>query len=347
MKLSKQLRIFFTFYLMVFGVLAAIFYFDAFSEPRQTIGLLLISTIFPSLTEEIMIIPWHIELAIAFVLSIFPSFYFLVIKKRATTLTVTTTCFVLLASVALLHFEKILLPILYLEIAIATGAFAAVILRMIFASSEAEFLRLAFSQFVSEKMLKELLWNPDKLKLQGKEAKLTVMFMDIRGFTSFSERNPPVLVVNRLNNLLDKVTNIILNHNGMVDKYMGDAVMAIWGAPGTDKKQATHACQAAIEIRDIIMHETEFKVGIGLNYGHAIVGNMGSSRRFDYTAIGDTVNTTSRLEKATKELGETIVISEAVAKQLGEEGASFQLKDLGQILVKGKTQSIHVFGLVD
>lgn len=238
------------------------------------------------------------------------------------------------------------LPAFYMWLAMAGGTGVAVVFKMVFASHEQEFLRVAFSQFVSPEVLRELLKDPNKLALQGRELMITVMFLDIRGFTAFAGKHNAVLVVNRLNLLLDIATQIIFKHGGTLDKYIGDAVMAFWGAPTADKKQAQNAVLAAVEIRERILKETEFLVGVGINFGSAIVGNIGSTRRFDYTAIGDTVNTAARLESATKEMGESIVLSEALVAKLEEEKANIsKIRAKGQILVRGKEMPIAVFAI--
>lgn len=345
MKLTRRIRIFFNFYVWVVLGIGAVVYFDAFNEMSVFVNTELVNML--SLRgEELRVLPWQYIFGLCVLVALSPSLYFLRTHiRRAPSLVLATACFLLILTVGLVLSQKIILPFLYLELSLLSGTAIAIILKMIFAANEQQFLRLAFSQFVSEEMLKELLKDPDKLKLQGKEAELTLMFLDIRGFTTFSEKNPPALVVHRLNDLLDKVTHIILDNGGTVDKYMGDAVMAMWGAPALDKKQASRALTAAMQIRDVILTQTEFKVGIGINYGHAIVGNMGSTRRFDYTAIGDTVNTAARLESATKELGETIVLSDSVRQRLEFEKTELPLKDLGVINVKGKTTGIHVYSV--
>jgi adenylate cyclase len=246
--------------------------------------------------------------------------------------------------VSLQHFHLIF-PLVYALGSFAIGIIVGVFLKMIFSSAEKDFLRAAFTQFVSEDMLRELLRDPDKLRLTGKEYDITVMFLDIRGFTAFSERKSPAVVVNRLNELLDIVTHIIIENDGTVDKYIGDAVMAFWGAPAADKKQASKAVKAALEIRKKIEEETDFQVGVGINYGRAIIGNIGSTKRFDYTAIGDTVNTASRIEGLTKSLGQSIVVSEAVIEKIKKEDGYITAEDLGRVLVKGKNTKLHVYGI--
>lgn len=345
MEFSKRLRFFIILYTIAFSLIALIIYQGAFEEISKNLNDSLVTLATPHLIDiKIGKLAWYSEIALACLVSLLPSIYFINLSnKKAALLLLINAGLIPIGSYQLLSTQQILLPVLYLELALIIGTGAAVLIKMVLTSSQADFLRLAFSQFVSEKVLNDLLKNPEKLKLQGKEVPLTVMFIDIRGFTAYSEKNKPIVVVTRLNDLLDKVTKIILDHKGTVDKYIGDAVMAFWGDPNEDKKQATHALEAAVEIRDTIQKETEFRVGIGINHGPAIVGNMGSTRRFDYTAIGDTVNTASRLESATKDLGQTIIVSDSVKEKLQEERAKFKFTDLGKIRPKGKSQGVFVY----
>jgi adenylate cyclase len=287
-----------------------------------------------------------VMIALCCVIAVIPTFVLLVFKNRLALLVITLLTFLGVGGWwwAIQQYN-LMAPVFYLGESILVGLLVGIFLKMIYSSVEKDFLRAAFSQFVSEDMLRELLRDPNKLRLTSKEYEITVLFLDIRGFTAFSEKKSPAIVVTRLNELLDIVTKVIIKHDGTVDKYIGDAVMAMWGAPAADKKQATKACQAALEIREQIEKETDFKVGIGLNFGKAIIGNIGSSKRFDYTAIGDTVNTASRIEGLTKTLGQNILISEAVMEKVKAEKGSFNAEDLGQVLVKGKNQKLHIFGL--
>jgi len=281
------------------------------------------------------------------VAALLPSIYFSIFRLSRATWMVVLTAIMVVAVWLGVHMQYgFAVPVFDMLMGLAMGLVVAVLVKLVTSSHEQEFLRVAFSQFVSEQVLKELLKDPNKLALQGKESLITVMFMDIRGFTEYSEKHNAVLVVNRLNNLLDIATQIVFKHGGTVDKYMGDSVMAFWGAPTVDKKQAQNAVAAALEIREKILKETEFRVGIGINTGMAIVGNVGSSRRFDYTAIGDTVNTAARLEKLTKENGEMVLVTEPVLQKLVEERVNVKnARDMGEVVLRGKDSPTKVFAL--
>jgi adenylate cyclase len=345
MKLTRRIRTFFEFYASSFLIIAAVIYFKAFETQSNFVSEAILS--FISLPKNaITSLPQLAVLGLSYIAALLPGLFFLKAKiKRAPGLVIATASLILIATIGGLVKFHILIPIFYLGLGLLIGTATAAILRLIFAATEQEFLRVAFSQFVSEEMLNELLKNPEKLKLAGKEAQVTVMFTDIRGFTSYSETQPAATVVARLNNVLEKVTHIIFKYDGTVNKYMGDGVMAFWGAPYPDKKQAQKACRAALEIEKAVSDETEFKIGIGINFGQAIVGNIGSTRRFDYTVIGDSVNTAARLEGMTKELDSPVVISDAVVARLKEEHAGFEMRDLGIVKLKGKRDKIQLWGL--
>lgn len=345
MPFNKRFQIFIFYYAIVLILIGLSVFYNVFGAQSQLFENA-ISNFIQLRSGELVTLPVWGVMVVSFFFALVPSFILLSFKNR-------TALFLLIISLLLgagswwwaLQQTHVIYPLVYSLGSFGIGTIMGVFLKMIFSSAEKDFLRQAFSQFVSEDMLKELLRNPDKLRLTGKEHDITVLFLDIRGFTAFSEKKSPAIVVNRLNELLEIVTQVIVNHDGTVDKYIGDAVMAMWGAPAADKKQATKAIKAAIEIRRKIESDTDFKVGVGINYGKAIIGNIGSSKRFDYTAIGDTVNTASRIESLTKSLGQSIVVSESVLKKVHAEKSEFDVKDLGQVMVKGKQQKIHVFGL--
>lgn len=345
MNLNQRLRLFITYYAVVWIAIGLSVYYDVFAAQSQLAEAPLIGFI-QIVSGELTHLPSLWVTAICFGASLLPALILLTFKNR---LSLILLIFVLICGGVgwwvVLQQQHIILPLVYTLGSFGIGILVAVLLKMIYSSAEKDFLRAAFTQFVSEDMLKELLRDPEKLRLTGKEYNITVLFLDIRGFTAFSEKKSPAIVVNRLNELLDIVTHIIIDNDGTVDKYIGDAVMAFWGAPAADKKQATKALKAALEIRKKINEDTDFQVGVGINYGKAIIGNIGSTKRFDYTAIGDTVNTASRIESLTKSLGQSIVVSEAVMKKVEAEQGNFEVEDLGQVLVKGKNTKLHVFGL--
>jgi adenylate cyclase len=214
------------------------------------------------------------------------------------------------------------------------------------------YIRRMFGQYMSETVISHLLAHPEKLKLGGERRRVTLFFSDLAGFTTISERLDAETVVALLNDYLSAMTEIILEEEGTVDKFEGDAIMALWGAPLDQEDQAQRACRAALRQQAKLSELNRrfagldlppLKMRIGLNTGDAIVGNLGSARRFDYTVIGDTVNLASRLEGLNKFYGTGIMASEATATECGEAVA---FRELDLVAVKGKEQPVRVFEVV-
>lgn len=214
-------------------------------------------------------------------------------------------------------------------------------------------LKKAFSSYVSPDLVKQIEKDPDKLVLGGEQRELTILFSDIRGFTTVSESLTPPELVKLLNEYLSPMTRIVLEERGTLDKFIGDAVMAIFNAPLDVPGHATHACTAAVRMMEKLqelnkgfaakgMHTLD--IGVGINTGPAVVGNMGADIRFDYTAIGDSVNLASRLEGLNKYYATHILVSEDTRKQV-EEGL-FAFREVDRVKVKGKHLPIVMYELM-
>jgi adenylate cyclase len=204
-------------------------------------------------------------------------------------------------------------------------------------------LRQAFSVYLSPHLADRIAQSDQDLALGGKVVEATVMFTDLEGFTALSEGLDPAAVASILTSYFNQTTRHILKHEGTIIKYMGDAVMAVWGAPLEEAKHAERAVLAAcgmIESGKSRIEGRELRTRIGINTGMVLVGNLGSDFRFDYTAIGATTNLASRLEGLNKYLGTTILIGETTRRQLDDR---FQTRDLGRFLVPGTTQPNRVF----
>jgi adenylate cyclase len=219
---------------------------------------------------------------------------------------------------------------------------------------ERERVRKAFESYVAPTVVQEMLKHPEQLRLGGERREITVLFSDIRGFTSISEHmeNDPESLVRLLHDFLNPMSNIIINHGGTIDKYMGDAIMAEFGAPLVQPDHALLACRAALEMAVTLKNlnaqwqeqgRLPLKIGVGVNSGPVAVGNMGSERLFDYTAIGDNVNLASRLEGLNKYYGTSILISQSTADLLGD---SFILREVDRVQVKGKAQAAGIFEMI-
>ena len=210
-------------------------------------------------------------------------------------------------------------------------------------------LRATFSKYVSRDVVDELLDDREGLALGGKKRHITVLFSDIRGFTSISEQIGPEQVVSLLSDYFGQVTHIVFKHGGTVDKFIGDAVFAIFGAPKSHEDDALRAVKTGLEMIELVeslgpkwtqIIGRPLKVGVGINSGEAVVGSIGSEIRSEFTAIGDTVNLGSRLEGLTKELGVPMLISEFTAAELKD---AIPLRPLRQVKVTGREAPLLVY----
>lgn len=210
-------------------------------------------------------------------------------------------------------------------------------------------LRGAFSMYVSPALVDELIAHPERLKLGGDRRQMTILFSDLAGFTTISEHNDPEVVSRFVNRHLSGMTETILKHQGTVQKFLGDGVMAFWGAPLADDRQSEHAVLAAVEMQQKVEALADYVAGdlgvrvsmrIGVNCGECIVGNMGGDNRFDYTAVGDAVNLAARLEGVNKVYGTRIVVSEAVVMAVGSR---IKFREIDTVMVMGKTVGISIY----
>jgi adenylate cyclase len=211
-------------------------------------------------------------------------------------------------------------------------------------------IKATFSKYVAKQVVEQMVANPQLVQLGGERRELTLLFSDLAGFTSMSEKLAPETVAQVINLYLTEMTRIIIARGGTVDKFIGDAVMAFWGAPLADPLHALHGVEAAMAMQKAMDGlQTKFaelgvqgQVGlrIGLHTGPAIVGNMGSDERFDYTALGDTVNLASRLEGVNKVYGTKILFSATTANQLS---GTVPVRSVDRVRVKGKDQPVDIF----
>ncbi|MGI8524995.1 MAG: CHASE2 domain-containing protein [Pseudolabrys sp.] len=221
-------------------------------------------------------------------------------------------------------------------------------------------IRAAFGQYLSPALVEQLAKSPEKLVLGGEQRNITIMFSDVRGFTSISElyKDDPHGLTTLMNRLLTPLTNAIINRNGTIDKYMGDAIMAFWNAPLDDPQHQTNACEAALDMLQCIEklnHEREeeaksngtpfipLRIGIGINTGTCVVGNMGSDLRFDYSALGDSVNLASRLEGQSKSYGLPIIVGSRTAAVAQDKFATIEID---YVAVKGKKEPETVYAIL-
>ena len=240
----------------------------------------------------------------------------------------------------------------------------AIYLTLIFSSfvreqAQRRQIRSAFNQYLSPALVEQLAQSPEKLVLGGEEREMTILFSDVRGFTTISEtyKHDPQGLTRLMNRFLTPLTNAILARKGYIDKYMGDAIMAFWNAPLNDSEHELNACEAAVDMLECIeelnkVREQEAKdggqvyipihVGIGLNTGLGVVGNMGSDLKFNYSVLGDAVNLASRLEGQTKEYGFPIIVGSRTALAVKDK---FAILELDFIMVKGKKEPEVIYAV--
>ncbi len=218
---------------------------------------------------------------------------------------------------------------------------------------ERAYLKKAFQQYVSVEVVDNLLSDPRKLALTTERKTLTIMFTDIRSFTSFSENMAPDVLTELMNEYFTEMTLIINQNGGVVDKYIGDAIMAFWGAPIEIADHSKRAARAALAMQERLVFLREkwldrklpkIEIGIGINTGAVSIGNIGSSQRFNYTVLGDAVNVASRLEEQTKDWGVQILASDTVISALDKN--EFLFRELDQISIRGKTKTIGIHELM-
>jgi adenylate cyclase len=235
--------------------------------------------------------------------------------------------------------------------------FGATAFRYMVTDKEKRGIRNAFSHYVHPSVLKQIERNHSKVQLGGENCDLTVLFTDIRNFTPLSERLSPAELVAFLNRILGRLGAEIARENGVIDKFIGDSVMAFWNAPLRQPDHARRACAAALKMRaaiqemnanstfglpEEIARDTRIEIGVGINTGPACVGNVGSAERFNYSAIGDAVNVAARAEAACKEIGYDLVICRSTA----EHASEFAFLDAGSVTLKGKSERIPMMILV-
>lgn len=228
---------------------------------------------------------------------------------------------------------------------------AVTVFRYLTEEKQKRAIRQAFQFYLTKSVVDSVLNDTSKLKLGGEKREMSVMFSDIRGFTTISERLSPEDLVHLLNEYLTPMTDLVFEHEGTLDKYMGDAIMAFWGAPTDQPDHAVRACHTALDmmVKLKVMQDNwrsrnlpEVDIGIGINSGQMAVGNMGSSQRFDYTVMGDNVNLGSRLEGINKEYGTNIIISEFTYEKVKND---VYCRMVDSVRVKGKHEPVRIYEL--
>ena len=242
-----------------------------------------------------------------------------------------------------------LLPLAASLAAVGSGYAFALTDRVGVEQLEKQQARSMLSRYLPPDIVRTMLKNPVEAQLGGRRAELTVLFSDIRGFTTLSEQLEPEQVVSLLNEYLTAMTDIIFGHGGTVDKFEGDAILVFFGAPQYHEDHAQRAVNTAIAMQErladlegkwMALTQASLNIGIGIHTGEVMVGNIGSQRRMEYTVIGDTVNLTSRLQDLTKELDASILISDSTHRRVAH---MCQARSLGSVEIRGRQQPVHIF----
>jgi adenylate cyclase len=233
--------------------------------------------------------------------------------------------------------------------ALTLAAFGGVSYQYFVEDREKRRVKRLFSRYVSKDVFDQLMSDPSKAGLGGQRRSMTVLFSDIRGFTTFSEQGEPEAIVQQLNEYFSRMVYVVFQHRGTLDKFVGDAVMALFGAPLDDPDHAEHAVQAALamlkELEELnrgwaAEGRPTLAIGVGVNTGDMVAGNIGSESIMSYTVIGDAVNLGSRLESLNKQYGTSVIISDATRERLQ---GRYDMRALGDVVVKGKSQPVAIF----
>ena len=253
-----------------------------------------------------------------------------------------------LFGIVLFEFNKIF-PFLLINLLLTTTYLYSVIFKYYTQGVESAFVKKAFGQYINPLLLGQILEKPELLKLGGETKEMTVLFSDIRSFTTISEGLTPETLIQMLNDYLEYMSDIIIKNKGTIDKYIGDAIMAIWSAPIHDDSHEENAVKAALEMLDSVanfnkIHADEYpkiNIGVGLNTGKMVVGNVGGAKRFDYTVLGDNVNLGSRLEGLTKKYGIGLIVTKPTKNGVKDDSVIFRIID--EVKVKGKNKPVKIY----
>jgi len=318
-------------------------------------GMFVIATAIDNLlhNQAVRQAPWEVSLLLLLLLCCLPAWAVLQYRSIATPLAVTLGVMALYTLTCFFAYgHGLWLPMSAPLLAAALSFTGNTGYRYITVDRELSRTRGTLERYVSPQLVREVMDHLEEFNFKGEKKKLTILFSDVRSFTTLTEKSDPVELLTQLNEYLEAMTDIIFRYDGIVDKFIGDGIMAHWGAFTPDRPNALLAAQAGLEMMtrllDLNKHwvatgRPPLDIGVGINTDNVIFGNVGTGKKVDFTAIGDGVNLASRLESANKEFKTHIVIS---ASTLGELGDQARVRPLGSIVVKGKTVGVEVFELL-
>ncbi len=306
--------------------------------------------------------PGVIELVVIMLTGLFMGFVLPRLKAvRSALLAFTLVSLYIAAGCYLLISENLWINLIFPVANMVTIFGIQTVMRFFYEEKKARDIRQMFSSYVSPKIVRELIDNPEKARLGGDRRVVTILFSDVIGFTSLSERRQPEEVVALLNEYFKRMTDIIFKWDGTLDKFVGDEIMVFWGAPATQEDHAERAVRCAIDMSerlDELRQEWRLRgvegldCGIGINSGEVIIGNIGAAgKKMDYTVIGDNVNLAARVEKLTREYGSRILITENTLQHIepGIQGGRLghvEIRDLASVRVKGKEQEVRIYSVI-
>ncbi len=256
------------------------------------------------------------------------------------------------AAFAIFEGTNLLLPMVPVSLAVGFAFVGTMLYRLTWEGRQKRWIKNAFQMYLSPEFVETLAKSPEQLNLGGEERELTIMFTDLQGFTAISESVEPKKLVDLLSNYFDGMTEILFKHGGTLDKYVGDAIMAFWNAPANQSDHAERSALAALDMIEFTEQASrmfqsngnpELRTRIGINTGKAIVGNVGSNKRFNYTVMGDVVNLAARLESVNKQYGTFLTISESTYELVRDK---VHARKLDVVRVKGKTQPVAIYELI-
>jgi len=326
---------------------------DLKSTPTMPVstGVHINATLFENLDRGTFMHPVPVLLVVLSMLLVcfFIAAFVLTFHTIAKNLSVFAAGLVLILTVAAALFSgRYYLPTTYLVVTLLVSFILSAIFSYALEGRERQFIKRTFSQYMDKTIVEHVLQNPDIVIPGGKKARVTVLFADIAGFTTISERNTPEDTALMLHRVLNELTEVVIEEKGVVDKYIGDCIMAFWGSPLETPKDEINACRCSLKFIEAIggingIFDQEgippVAIRVGLHTGDAIAGNMGSVRLFDFTVVGDTVNLASRLESVNKVFGTSIIASEHTLKKTYD---LFLSRSLGPIEVKGKSEPVVI-----
>jgi adenylate cyclase len=296
--------------------------------------------------------PWQTTWLMALCVSAFMALALAVRTVRVAGALVLTLLAYWIATYGALHYDLAILPVVPPTVFFLSGSFGLLTFRYLTEARERRKIRGMFSTMVSDRVLEWLEDHPESFSLEGHTTSATVMFSDIADFTHLSEGMAPANLIRLLNMYLTPVTDVILKAGGYLDKYVGDSVMGVWGAPYYDAQHALRACQSALAQQEILETlngriESEFglrlRVRMGINSGEVTAGNMGSERKCQYTVIGDSVNLASRIEPINRDVGCRILVGEATQALISDH---LETRQIGKFVVAGRDRAVTLYELL-